>query len=159
LKKVEEVVELCKKVGIDVGCFFVIGMPGETKDNIKATIEFARELRLLGAKSCSFFIANPFYGTMLYTISREKGYLTRNDGKEIEEGFLNLDAMIKTSEFTPQEICEFREQAVGEQDFSKTVSMLKSGSGFKFFLVSAVRSPKTVFRYIYRMRHSFFRKK
>jgi magnesium-protoporphyrin IX monomethyl ester (oxidative) cyclase len=159
LKKVEEVVALCKKVGIDVGCFFVIGMPGETKENIKATIEFARKLRSIGAKSCSFFIANPFYGTRMYTISREKGYLAREDGKEIEEGFLNLDAMIKTPEFTPQEICELREQAVGEQDFSKTINMLKSGAGIKYFLIAAVRSPKTVFRYLYRMRHSVFKKK
>jgi radical SAM superfamily enzyme YgiQ (UPF0313 family) len=159
LKKVEEVVALCKKVGIDVGCFFVIGMPGETKDNIKATIEFARKLRSIGAKSCSFFIANPFYGTRMYTISRKKGYLTREDGKEIEEGFLNLDAMIKTPEFTPQEICEIREQAVGEQAFSKTINMLKSGAGIKYFLIATVRSPKTVLRHLYRMRHSVFKKK
>jgi magnesium-protoporphyrin IX monomethyl ester (oxidative) cyclase len=159
LKKVEEVVAMCKKVGIDVGCFFVIGMPRETKENIKRTIEFARKLRSMGAKSCSFFVANPFYGTRLYDISKGEGYLTKSDGKEIEEGFLNLDAMIKTPEFIPEEICEFREQAMGEQDLSRALSMLKSVSGFKFFLIAASRSPRTVFRYLYRMRHSLLRKK
>jgi magnesium-protoporphyrin IX monomethyl ester (oxidative) cyclase len=158
LKKVEEVVALCKKVGIDVGCFFVIGMPGETKENIKRTLEFGRKLRSMGATSCSFFIANPFYGTRLYSISREKGYLIRSDGKEIEEGFLNLDAMIKTPEFTPEEICELREQAMGEQDLSMVVNKLKTASGIKFFLLATVRSPKTVLRYLYRMRHSFKKK-
>jgi hypothetical protein len=94
----------------------------------------------------------------LYTLSRKKGYLTREDGKEIEEGFLNLDAMIKTPEFTPEEICELREQAMGEQDLSMLVNKLKTVSGIRFFLLSAVRSPKTVFRYLYRMRHSFKKK-
>jgi magnesium-protoporphyrin IX monomethyl ester (oxidative) cyclase len=159
LKKVEEIVAMCKKVGIDVGCFFVIGMPGETKENIKRTIEFARKLRSIGAKSCSFFVANPFYGTRLYNISREKGYLTRNDGKEIEEGFLNLDAMIKTPEFSPEEICMIREQAMGEQGLSMMMDRVKSFSGLKFFLIAAARSPKYTFKYIYRMRHSIFRKK
>jgi radical SAM superfamily enzyme YgiQ (UPF0313 family) len=159
LKKVEEAVTLCKKVGIDVGCFFVIGMPGETKENIKQTIEFGRKLRSLGATSCSFFIASPFYGTRLYNLSKEGGYLTKSDGREIEEGFLSLDAMIKTPEFTPEEICGLREQAMGEQDFSKAINILKSGAGVKYFLTAAVRSPKAVFRHIYRMRHSIFKKK
>jgi len=159
LKKVEEIVAMCKKVGIDVGCFFVIGMPGETKENIKRTIEFARRLRSMGAKSCSFFVASPFYGTRLYSISREKRYLTRNDGKEIEEGFLNLDAMIKTPEFSPEEICMIREQAMGEEGLSSMMDRVKSFSGLKFFFLAAIRSPKAALKYVYRMRHSIFKKK
>ena len=160
LKKVEEVVAACKKVGIGVGCYFVIGLPGETNENMMQTIEFGRKLRSLGATSCSFFIANPFYGTRLYKIVKEKEYLTvKSDDELEEEAFLNLKPVIKTPEFTPEEVYKLREMAVGEQDFSKMISTLKSVSGLKLFLVAAIRSPKTIFRYIYRMRHSLFRKK
>jgi len=159
LNKVEEAVKLCKKVGIGVGCYFVIGLPGETKEDIEKTIEFGRKLRSLGAEACSFFIANPFYGTQLYKISRENKYITRSDGKEIEEGFLNLEAMIKTPEFTPEEIYKFREKAMGEQDMSLVVSRMKSFSGIKSILFASIRSPRAALKYLYRMRHSLFKRK
>jgi len=47
---------------------------------------------------------------------------------------------------------------MGEQYLSMLVNKLKTVSGIKFFLLVAARSPKTVFRYLYRMRHSFKKK-
>ncbi len=157
LKKVEEAVKLCKKVGLDVGCFFVMGLPGETKTNIEQTIEFGRKLRSLGARSCSFFIATPFYGTRLYEIAKDNNYLTVNTDEELEESFLNLGAIIRTPEFLPDEVYELRSKAMGEQDFSAVVRILKKG-GIKFFLMSALRSPKSSLAFLWRMRHSMKRK-
>jgi len=158
LKAIERVVHLCKKIGIGVGCYFVIGLPGETKENIMQTIEFGRKLRSLGVTSCSFFIANPFYGTRLYKIVKEEGYLiTKNDDELEEEGFLNLKPVIKTPEFTPEEIYMLREKAVGEQDLSAIVRMLKKG-GLKFFITGVIRSPKSALVFLWRMRHSIFKR-
>ena len=159
LKKVEEAVKLCKKVGVGTGCYFVMGLPGETKEDIEKTIEFGRKLRLLGAETCSFFIANPFYGTRLYNVSKEKNYLTRKDDEELEEGFLNLDAMISTPDFTPEEIYNFRNQAMGEQDFSLVTNRIKSISGIKFLFLATIRNPKAALKYLYRMRHSILKRK
>ena len=75
LKKVEQAVVLCKKVGIKVGCFLVLGMIGETKADIEETIKFAYKLRGLGADSLIFSIAMPLYGTELYEQAKEGGYL------------------------------------------------------------------------------------
>ena len=44
LKAVEKAVVLSKKVGIKVGCFFVIGFSGETKEDILETINYAISL-------------------------------------------------------------------------------------------------------------------
>src|SRR3989304_5595952 len=66
LKSVENAVVLCKKVGIKVGCFFVIGLIGETEEEIMQTINYAYKLRQLGADSFIFSIAMPIYGTELY---------------------------------------------------------------------------------------------
>ena len=37
LRKVESVIVAARKVGIKVGCFSIMGLIGETKDDIKAT--------------------------------------------------------------------------------------------------------------------------
>ncbi len=62
LKKVEQAVILSRKAGIKVGCFFMFGLIGETKNNMVETIKFAYKLKHLGADSfcsdCSTFIRN-----------------------------------------------------------------------------------------------------
>jgi len=107
LKKVEEVVALCKKVGITIGCFFVIGLPGETKRDIEDTIRFARRMRRLGADHCDFNIATPYYGTELYEQAKQKGYLNDLD----DESLGTLEPHIATPEFTRKDIYELRKRA------------------------------------------------
>ncbi|MBI4333639.1 MAG: B12-binding domain-containing radical SAM protein [Chloroflexi bacterium] len=75
LRKVAEVVKLCRKYGIRVDAFFVLGMIGETKSNMRDTIAFARELRRLGLTSAKFHIATPFQGTELREQADKMGYL------------------------------------------------------------------------------------
>ncbi len=75
LKNVEQAVVLCKKVGVKVGCFFVIGLIGETKADIEATIDFAYKLRGLGADTFIFSIAMPLYGTAFYEQARDGDFL------------------------------------------------------------------------------------
>ncbi len=75
LKAVEQAVVLCKKVGIKVGCFFVMGLIGETKGDIEKTIEFAHKLRTLGAETFIFSIAMPLYGTAFYEQAKDGGFL------------------------------------------------------------------------------------
>jgi anaerobic magnesium-protoporphyrin IX monomethyl ester cyclase len=103
LKKVEQAVVLCKKVGIKVGCFFVLGLIGETKTDIEETIRFAYKLRSLGADSLIFSIAMPLYGTALYEQAKEGGYL--------REGFCDYalaatEPLIETSEFSAKDLQE-----------------------------------------------------
>jgi magnesium-protoporphyrin IX monomethyl ester (oxidative) cyclase len=158
LKKVKNVVVLCKKIGIRVGVFFVLGLPGETKEDMKKTIDFGRKLRKLGAASCSFFIANPFYGTRLYKIARELGYLIRNDGADIENGFLNLEAMIKTPQFSPEEVYALRERAMGEQDISALLEILRKPSLIKYYFTAVKRNPKVILKLATRIMYSTLEK-
>ncbi len=75
-KRVEEVVSAAHKFGIKVGCFFILGMIGETKEDMKETIKFAHKLRQLGAEYFYFSYATPLYGTELYRQAKEGGFLT-----------------------------------------------------------------------------------
>jgi len=103
LKSVEQAVVLCKKVGIKVGCFFVIGLIGETKDDIEETIKFAYKLRQLGADSFIFSIAAPIYGTELYEQAKRGGFLI--DGF-CEDALAAVDPLIETPEFTADDLRE-----------------------------------------------------
>jgi magnesium-protoporphyrin IX monomethyl ester (oxidative) cyclase len=103
LKAVENAVVLCKKVGIKVGCFFVIGLIGETKADIEATIDFAYKLRDLGADTFIFSIAMPLYGTAFYEQAKGGGFL--------REGFCDYalaatEPQVETPEFSAQDLQE-----------------------------------------------------
>ncbi|RJP76419.1 MAG: radical SAM protein [Candidatus Zixiibacteriota bacterium] len=54
LELVRERVRLIKQAGLTVNAFFIVGFPGETEADIKATIRFARSLPLDGALFSSF---------------------------------------------------------------------------------------------------------
>jgi radical SAM superfamily enzyme YgiQ (UPF0313 family) len=103
LKTVEQAVVLCKKIGIKVGCFFVIGLIGETKEDIEETIRFAYKLRQLGADTFIFSIAMPIYGTELYEQAKRGGFLI--DGF-CEDSLAAVDPLIETPEFTADELRE-----------------------------------------------------
>src|SRR6516164_7842344 len=53
----------CKKVGIKVHGDFIIGLPGETKETIQRSLEFAKELDV---ETIQVSIAHAFAGTELY---------------------------------------------------------------------------------------------
>lgn len=110
LKYIEKMVCACKKIGISSNCFFVIGLPGETKKEIRETISFARKLGRLGADNCLFSIATPLYGTRLYKEAVENGYLIKIEGET-----LNYEKpLLKTKEFTPEELINFRNKALAD---------------------------------------------
>lgn len=101
LKKVENAVVAARKVGIEVGCFFILGFPGETKEDMKATIAFAHKLRKLGADRFYFSYATPLYGTELYDIAKQGGYLKPG---LTDEALAAVEPLIETPEFTTEDL-------------------------------------------------------
>lgn len=79
LKKVKEVVIMCRKHGLPVEAFFVIGFPEEKIKDIKQTIKYAKELRKLGCSFCYFFLATPYFGTEMYYEAIKKRYLIESE--------------------------------------------------------------------------------
>ena len=108
-KMVKGKVELIKELGLEVTGFWVIGNPGETKQNIWETLDFARDLKL---DDNQVAIAMPYPGTELYDICKENQYLTI-DEKNVLSGdqFTLVRAHIKTEDFTPNEVIAIRDAA------------------------------------------------
>lgn len=110
LERIKEVVKWCKKYGLLVESFFVLGFPGETKAQMMDTIRFGKELRKLGADDCAFYIATPFYGTELYQIVREKGYLKEDMSPDMLNT-LSGEPLYETEDFTREELLQIWEKA------------------------------------------------
>jgi radical SAM superfamily enzyme YgiQ (UPF0313 family) len=64
----------CKKLGIRIHGDFIIGLPGETKETIQKTIDFAREL---DCETIQVSIAHAYPGTELYDFAAANGFLSK----------------------------------------------------------------------------------
>ena len=63
ISEIKRQVDMVRSVGLDVNGFFILGYPGETIDDIRKTIDFARELDLTRAAFYNFL---PLPGTSVY---------------------------------------------------------------------------------------------
>jgi radical SAM superfamily enzyme YgiQ (UPF0313 family) len=61
-EKIREVFRMIKEVGISTSSSFIIGLPGDTVETVKETIEFAKELN---PNYAIFYAAIPYPGTEL----------------------------------------------------------------------------------------------
>ena len=76
-RKVEEAVRVIKSCGIQTHSFFIVGFPGETKEQIRQTFSFPRKLDLDRAV---FFIFTPQPGTELTETCRREGLIPPDFG-------------------------------------------------------------------------------
>ena len=71
---IRQAFKICKSVGLETIGFFIIGLPGETRETMQRTIDFACELDPLIA---NFSMMTPYPGTKVYGKARyEMGEMT-----------------------------------------------------------------------------------
>jgi len=63
----------CKKLGLSVHGAFIMGLPGENRETIKETIEFAKRLDL---NSIQASLASPYPGTEFWDLCKREGWIT-----------------------------------------------------------------------------------
>ena len=134
LKDVEKAIVLSKKVGIKVGCFFVLGLIGETKEDIEKSIDYAYKLRALGADSFHFSIATPVYGTELYEQALKNGFLRSCFS---DDALAAADPLIETKDFTPNDL----------KELCKRANMINSTLTFEK-IIRATRNPRKILRFV-----------
>jgi len=81
LKKVEQVVKITKKLGINMHLTFTFGLPGETWDTVKETIRFAKKLN---PDTVQFSITTPFPGSSYFEELDKKGWLISKNYTEYD---------------------------------------------------------------------------
>ncbi len=98
LSIIPPIIQKCKMLGIMVVADFIIGLPGETWDEIRSSFSFADAM---GADLCNINIAVPYPGTDLYAYMVEHAMLP--DDFAFDERFF-ITGLVKTDEFTPAEL-------------------------------------------------------
>ncbi len=76
LDEAREFTRSCHKLGITIHGTFILGLPGETRETIQQSIEFAKSLDVF---SIQVSLAAPYPGTELYELARANNWFT--DGK------------------------------------------------------------------------------
>ena len=75
LNKYEQEVKNCQKLGIQVMASYILGLPGETVEDVETTISFAKKL---ATETALFFLPVPYPGSYLLTQAKEDGGLKEN---------------------------------------------------------------------------------
>jgi len=139
LDRVKENFHYAREIGLNTRAFFIIGLPGETRETVKKTLEFAREIK---ANDYLFNSVTPFPGTKLYEIAERKGWIVDKNW----EKFVVDEAVMRNDSLTEDEIRYFVKTA--NEEFSRmrinNVQTVFNRRGLKV----ALSEPKLVARYV-----------
>ncbi|RLE49825.1 MAG: B12-binding domain-containing radical SAM protein [Candidatus Methanomethylicota archaeon] len=97
IEQIVKAVKMIKEVGIEVTGSFVIGAPGETREDVKQTIKFAKKLDLDFAQ---FTVITPYPGTYIYEYAKREGLLLTNDWSK----YTTVKPVMRTKELSAEEL-------------------------------------------------------
>jgi len=93
-----QAIQWTREAGIEAFAYFILGLPGETQESIRKTVDFAIDIE---PDYALFHIATPFPGTDLYRLAREKGWLLTDDWDRYEE---DGDGVMRTESLDPEDL-------------------------------------------------------
>jgi anaerobic magnesium-protoporphyrin IX monomethyl ester cyclase len=147
LKDAVKVAKMCKDIGLKTGAFYIIGFPGEKKENMLRTVELALRLKRDFDVGMHLFFATPSYGTRLYEECKQKGYikkdLTPRAFAEVRQS--RGLPLIETEDFLSTEVKEIAVMANREY---KKLSLINHAKNPLNVLKTALNHPKIIVKYI-----------
>jgi hopanoid biosynthesis associated radical SAM protein HpnJ len=66
----------CKQLGLSIHGAFIMGLPGESRETVRETIEFAKQMDL---NSIQASLASPYPGTEFYNMCKQQGWISSDD--------------------------------------------------------------------------------
>ncbi len=103
-EKIKKAVEMVKKSGIKSMGHFIFGLPGETKETAKETVDYALKS---GIDYAQFYCAIPYPGTKLGNYAQKKGWVEPSP-------WINYDltkSIMRNETLSSQEIKKIRDKA------------------------------------------------
>lgn len=95
-ESIEKALKVCAKAGLPVTGFFILGIPGETKETFRDTIEMVKKMPF-SMISTFFFV--PIAGTKLYDDCVRNGFITRDYWKKVNRF---TRPIVRTPDFSEQ---------------------------------------------------------
>jgi len=117
LKEVPDLVKRIREMGMLAKAFFILGYPGETKDDMLRTVDFAASLDLDWA---IFFRFTPIPGSDAEQLCRKNGWLL-DSAVDPQRSF--YQSVIKTPEFGPEDVEQIWEYANRRVNFEENTNM------------------------------------
>src|SRR5229473_959499 len=136
----------CHELGIVIHGTFILGLPGETKETIQQTLDFAKEIN---PHTIQVSLAAPYPGTFLYRQAKENGWLHNEEidlltqeGTQIAplnyphlshtEIFSSVEDFYKKFYFRPSKIASIVAEMIASPEMMKR--RLREGAEFFRFL-------------------------
>lgn len=119
LEKAKRLVHYMQGKGVMVRCFFILGFPGETVEQMEHTVAFAKDME---ADWCVIFVASPLRGSDMYDIVTGMGYL--DDDVSLWDGRILYDRKYDTPEISAEALNVFCERANLEISYINNRSLL-----------------------------------
>jgi hopanoid biosynthesis associated radical SAM protein HpnJ len=134
----------CRRLGITVHGTFILGLPGETPETIRQTVEFAMQIN---PHTIQVSLAAPYPGTQLYREAVANGWLIENEAVNLvndhgiqlapisyphlsaEDIYHGVETFYRRFYFRPRKIVEL----VGEMMTSWDVTKRRLREGVEFF--------------------------
>jgi radical SAM superfamily enzyme YgiQ (UPF0313 family) len=104
VKHNQRVIEWCNRLGLELIGMYVVGMPGESRDDILSTIEFAEQHPEIDYNV--FSIATPLTGTRMTQRLEKKAQLKNQD--KVNKVVKRTVALFRTEEFSELELSLIR---------------------------------------------------
>jgi anaerobic magnesium-protoporphyrin IX monomethyl ester cyclase len=147
LNRVVEFAKNAKQIGLKTGAFYIIGFPGEKKENMQRTVAFALDLKRKYDVGMHLFIATPSYGTKLYDECKAKGFIQQDLSWNAFTQARQPKGMplITTGDFTPADVKEIAANALAEY---KKLSLINHIKNPRKALKTAFDQPQLIVKYI-----------
>jgi len=149
IKKIKQFMKDAKKAGILVHGCFILGMPGDTKETVMKTIEFAKELN---PDTAQFFPLMVYPGTEAYEWAKKNGYLVTEDFSKWLTAEGQHNTLVSRPGLSNRELVELCDQARREfflrpdYIFYKIRQMITKPKESK----RTFKSAKTFFKFLFR---------
>jgi len=141
LEKVIPLIVYARSIGLKVGSFFVVGLPGETKEQIRESFDFPYKVKLDWVE---YSIATPHYGTELRNICQKGGYLKTHSCGELFARKGLIDTPEFSAERLEQKIIEENKKYIKYLMFHQPATILSQGwEAFR-------RNPSFVIEYVFK---------
>ncbi|MEK6807046.1 MAG: hopanoid biosynthesis associated radical SAM protein HpnJ [Pseudomonadota bacterium] len=137
----------CRKLGITIHGTFILGLPGETRETIQKTIEYAKSIN---PHTIQVSLAAPYPGTTMYKQAVENGWLKENEATNLvnekgvqlaaisyphlskEEIYHAMEGFYKKFYFRPSKIWEIVKEMLASWEMMRR--RLREGVEFMRFL-------------------------
>ncbi len=119
LEKVEEAVRYTRELGIHQHLTFSFGLPGETWETVRKTINFAKRLN---PETVQFSIMTPFPGSTFYQMLEEDGKLLTQDWSKYDGC---NESVLRTNALTGRDLEKALRMAYNEWDWHKMTRPFK----------------------------------